>query len=206
MRRWSSIWLFFALVFIVPATVFGIVLWYQKNMSKLPVYYSSVDRNYREISFTNQNKKVITISDWDGKIVVADFFFTHCGSICPKMSRSMLEVQRTFRHDDKISLNSFSVDPERDSASQLKVYGDGLGIDDFNWNLLTGDKKEIYRLARNAFRVVVTDGDGGPSDFIHTEKLVLLDKEKRVRGYYDGTSPQDVKQLIKDIKKLRYEN
>jgi protein SCO1/2 len=81
-----------------------------------------------------------------------------------------------------------------------------MGVDESNWELLTGNKKEIYKLARNGFMIVATDGDGGPNDFIHSEKLVLVDKQKRIRGYYDGTSGREVDQLIEDIKKLKNED
>ena len=102
-------------------------------------------------------------------------------------------------------LSSFTVDPVSDSISVLQNYAMKYGVSADQWQLLTGDKKQIYRLARNSFRVVATDGDGGPGDFIHSEKLILLDKEQRIRGYYDGTSQKEVNKLIRDIKKLRNE-
>ena len=114
-------------------------------------------------------------------------------------------VNEEFKNDNSILLNSFSVDPERDSATQLKTYADRFGIVTAKWDLLTGDKREIYKLARNSFMIVATDGDGGPNDFIHSERLVLIDAQKRIRGYYDGTSDKEVKQLVNDIKKLKHE-
>jgi protein SCO1/2 len=98
------------------------------------------------------------------------------------------------------------VDPERDNPGVLKNYAQRMKIETGNWDLLTGTKKDIYRMARNSFLAVATDGDGGPEDFIHSEKLVLIDKQKRIRGFYTGTSDQEVKQLIIDIKKLLHEN
>lgn len=206
MRKLSSIWIFLAMVLVVPVTAFAIVTWYEKRIRKLPVYYSAIDRIYRDYQFTNQDNKKITLQDWDNKIVVVDFFFTHCVTICPKLTANLSKVQEAFKDDESVFINSFSVDPERDSASQLKNYGAGHSVDEDKWNLLTGDKKDIYRLARNSFRVIVTDGDGGPADFIHTERLVLVDKQKRIRGYYDGTDEKEVKQLIRDIKKLKNEH
>ena len=91
-------------------------------------------------------------------------------------------------------------------AAQIKKYADNFAINTTNWNLLTGDKREIYKLARNSFMLVATDGDGGPEDFIHSEKLVLIDKQKRIRGYYDGTGNKEAGQLINDIKKLKHED
>lgn len=205
MRKQSSIWFFVALVFIVPATAFAIVNWYEKKIKKLPVYYSIVDENYKQYRFFNQENKEVSLDNMDGKIAVVDFFFTHCVTICPKLTSNLYKVQEAFAKDPTIIINSFTVDPERDSVGQLVEYGKGYKVDPFNWNLLTGNKKDIYRLARNSFRVVVTDGDGGPEDFIHTEKLALVDRKKRVRGYYDGTSEKEVKQLISDIKRLKNE-
>jgi len=121
------------------------------------------------------------------------------------MTNSLKKVQQAFK-EDEILIRSFSVDPERDSVAQLRKYAGQFGINTSNWELLTGDKKEIYKFARNGFMIVATDGDGGPNDFIHSEKLVLIDKQKRIRGYYDGTSGNQVKQLIADIKKLKHEN
>jgi protein SCO1/2 len=206
MRKRTSIWIFIAIVLVVPFTAFALVTWYEKKLRKLPVYYSAIDRLYNTYQFTNQENKKITFRDWDNKIVVVDFFFTHCVTICPKLTTNLAKIQDAYKDDESVVINSFSVDPERDSASQLKKYGIGYSVDEDKWNLLTGDKKDIYRLARNSFRVVVTDGDGGPTDFIHTERLVLVDKQKRIRGYYDGTDEKEVKQLIRDIKKLKNEN
>ncbi len=153
----------------------------------------------------NQAGDPVSITDWNNKIVVANFFFTHCPVICPTMTKNLVKVQNQF-NEDEILINSFSIDPVRDSAEQLKQFSERYGIESKNWNLLTGDKQEIYRLARKSFLVVATDGDGGPNDFIHSEKLVLIDKQRRIRGFYTGTEKSDVDQLIIDIKKLKNEN
>ena len=122
------------------------------------------------------------------------------------MTKSLIRIQEAFKTDAEILISSFTVDPERDSSAQLKKYARQYNVDTRNWNLLTGDKKEIYKLARNSFMLVATDGDGGPDDFIHSESLVLIDKQKKIRGYYNGTSNDEVNQLIIDIKKLKHEN
>ena len=205
MMGWKySIWLFVVLVVVVPLTAFGIINWYESNMQKLPVYGNNINQL---ISFkmNNQQGKNITNKNWEGKIVVANFFFTHCPVICPKMTRNLKEVQESFIDDDQVLINSFSVDPGRDSVQRLLTYASQFGIKTDNWNLLTGDKKDIYRLARKSFLVVATDGDGGENDFIHSDKVILLDFNKRIRGYYDGTNTNEMKQLIKDIKKLKEE-
>ncbi|RYG29073.1 MAG: SCO family protein, partial [Chitinophagaceae bacterium] len=138
------------------------------------------------------------------KIVVVDFFFTHCAAICPRMTAGVKQVQQAFSKDE-LHIASISVDPERDSVGRLRWYQEKFSIDPANWELLTGDKKEIYKMARNSFMVVATDGDGGPADFIHSEKLVLVDKQKRIRGYYNGTDEKEVRALIADIQKLKNE-
>ncbi len=205
MRSRSTIWLFALVVFILPLSAFAIFNWYEKKVQRLPVL---VSKEHRIASFNllTQDDRSMTLSDLDNKIIVADFFFTHCPAICPEMVKHMKQVQQEFITDKNIALISFSVDPDNDSTKRLKEYCIQRGISNDNWSFLTGDKKDIYKLARNSFKIVATDGDGGPGDFIHSEKLVLLDKQKRIRGYYDGTSDKETGQLINDIKKLKHEN
>lgn len=194
------------LVFIIPLTAFAIMSWYEKKIEKLPVIGKSKSHQISNFSLTNQDGRIVTTGDWDGKIVIADFFFTHCPSICPKMTKNMKQLQDIYKDEEEIQLASFSVDPERDSSNRLKEYARSYGIENNKWDLLTGDKREIYKLARNSFMIIATDGDGGPADFIHSEKFILLDKAKRIRGYYDGTSGRDMTQLRNDIKKLKHED
>jgi protein SCO1/2 len=206
MKKQSSISLFILLVFAVPFTAYALLNLYQKKAGQLPVFGESKNHRISNFHLTNQEGKQISVAEWDNKIVVADFFFTHCPTICPKMTMSLKKIQEQYNAGTEIFLQSFTVDPERDSAVQLEKYCNQYKIDNSNWSLATGDKKEIYKLARNSFMIVATDGDGGPNDFIHSEKLVLVDKQKRIRGYYDGTSDKEVNQLINDIKKLQNEN
>jgi protein SCO1/2 len=205
-RHAPTIW-FVLMVFVLPFSAYGIYSLVKKGRA-LPVYGNvepGTDHRVGDFSMTDQQGRVVTQEIWKDRIVVADFFFTHCSTICPKMTKSLKRVQDAFSNDEGIVITSFTVDPERDSSEQLDHYGKRYGVNDKHWELLTGDKKEIYRLARNGFRVVATDGDGGPGDFIHSEKLVLLDRQRRIRGYYDGTNEKEVNQLIRDIKKLRNE-
>jgi protein SCO1/2 len=204
MKKQPAIWLFVLMVFIIPLAVFGLYQWYGRHWQPLPVLKEGMQ--VRVKGLTTQHGTPFSEMDWSGKIVVADFFFTRCPTICPKMTAGMKQVQQAFAKDEPgIVLSSFSVDPERDSAQALVAYCRRMKIDDRNWFFLTGSKKEIYRLARNGFGIVATDGDGGPADFIHSEKLVLLDSRQRIRGYYDGTSESETQKLIDDIKKLRNE-
>ncbi len=196
--------LFVLMVFIVPLVAWALMNVYEKRIKALPVL-GPKEHRAGDFLLINQDGKLKGIKDWDNKMVVVDFFFTHCPVICPKMTANLKKVSEVFRNDSSILINSFSVDPVRDSVPQLKQYAGRFGLPASNWDLLTGDKRNIYKLARNSFMVVATDGDGGPGDFIHSEKLVLVDQQKRIRGYYDGTDSQEVQQLIIDIKKLKNE-
>ncbi|MGY8933515.1 MAG: SCO family protein [Flavobacteriales bacterium] len=159
-----------------------------------------------DFSLINQNGKTITQEDYKDKIYVADFFFTTCQTICPIMTDNMLEVQNKLKNDSTIMLLSHSVTPEIDSVAQLKKYALKKGVDATKWNLVTGEKKEIYKLARKSYLAVKTDGNGDEYDMIHTENFILVDKKKRIRGFYDGTDDLDIEQLLKDIEILKREN
>jgi protein SCO1/2 len=156
-------------------------------------------------SLTNQNGLTVTEKDYINKIYVADFFFTTCPSICPKMTANMGLIQENIKTDNQVLLLSFSVTPEIDSVQQLKSYAIEKGVIDSKWNLLTGNKKEIYELARKSYLAVKTDGDGGEHDMIHTENFILVDPEKRIRGFYDGTDINAMDELLSDIKVLQME-
>ena len=205
MKKNSSIWLFILIVLAIPVAAYALITVYESNAGSLPVLGKTKDHRIEDFDLLNQDGEKKGTINWKNKIVVTDFFFTYCPSICPKMTNSMKVVQDAFKNDEQVHLNSISIDPERDSAARLKQYADLYNIDTKNWDLLTGSKKVIYKMARNSFMIVATDGDGGADDFIHSEKLVLTDSKKRIRGYYDGTSSDEVKQLIKDIKKLKHE-
>ena len=151
----------------------------------------------------NQNGIETSLSDSENKIIVANFFFSHCPSICPKMFNNLKRVQ-AYAEIDNLQINSFTVDPLRDSVQRLRTFARLYEIKG-DWNLLTGDKIELYRLARKSFLITATDGDGGENDFIHSDLLVLIDTHKRIRGYYNGTDIEAVNKLIKDIEKLAKE-
>jgi protein SCO1/2 len=154
---------------------------------------------------TNQNGEIITQKEYEDKIYIADFFFTTCPTICPKMTQNMVNIQAQILDDPQVKLLSFSVTPKIDSVAQLKRYAIEKGVLDRKWNLLTGDKKEIYALARKSFLAVKEDGDGGAFDMIHTENFILVDPEKRIRGFYDGTDPIAMDELMEDIAILKQE-
>lgn len=156
-----------------------------------------------DFSLVNQNGSTITQEDYKDKIYVADFFFTTCPTICPIMTKNMALVQEQILDDDDVLLLSHSVTPVIDSVSQLKKYALEKGVIDRKWNLVTGDKKQIYQLARKSYMAVKDDGDGGPFDMIHTENFILVDKQRRIRGTYDGTNPEEIEELLEDLAILK---
>jgi len=150
----------------------------------------------------DQNGKTVTQQNFKNKIYIADFFFTRCATICPIMSNNMSLIQQKFKNNPQIKLISHSVTPVMDSVPVLKAYANHHGAITNKWFITTGSKKEIYNLARKNYFAVLDEGDGGLQDFIHTEQFVLIDTQKRIRGFYDGTNIKDVMQLIEDIKLL----
>ncbi len=163
------------------------------------VQYVSKYHTIADFSFTNQNGKTITQKDYEGKIYVADFFFTTCQTICPKMTTNMVEVQKAFAKNQKVMLLSYSVLPDQDSVPVLKKYALEKGVIDGKWNLVTGDKKAIYGIARKSYLAVKTSNIAEMYDMVHTENFVLVDTKKRIRGFYDGTNKEEIQRLIEDI-------
>ena len=158
-----------------------------------------------DFQLVDQNGDTITQNTYKNKIYVADFFFTTCQSICPKMSSNMQILQEKYKNDGDIMLLSHSVTPVEDSIPVLRRYADEMKVIDSVWHLCTADKKQIYDLARKSYFAVLDKGDGGKQDFIHTENFILVDKKRRIRGFYDGTDKKDIDLLIKDIAILRKE-
>jgi len=167
------------------------------------LHYQKKKAQIADFRLINQNGDTITQNDYKDKIYVADFFFTTCPSICPIMTKNMAQIQASILEDDEVMLLSHSVTPKIDSVPQLKKYALKKGVIDEKWNLVTGDKKQIYELARKSYLAAKTDGDGGPYDMIHTENFVLVDKERRIRGFYDGTNEEEVEKLLDDLKILK---
>ena len=160
---------------------------------------------YHKISdfkLTNQNGKEITQANYKDKIYVADFFFTTCQDICPVMTKNMYQLQEELKNDNEILLLSHTVIPEFDTVEKLKEYAVENNIDDSKWNLVTGDKKQIYELARKSY-LAVEDSDFNEFDMIHTENFMPIDKEKQIRGFYDGTNSEEINRLLKDIEILK---
>ncbi len=207
-------------LFILSVVIISVIYSILKPEPRLPVYQPDmvnaelVDttvqyvRKYHKISdfeLLNQNADTITGEDYDDHIYVADFFFTTCLDICPIMTDNMLRIQEKIKNDPEVLLISHTVFPVADSVPVLKKYALEKGVIDSKWNLVTGDKKQIYDLARKSYLVSKTTGDGGPYDMIHTENFVLVDKTKRIRGFYDGTDSKAIDDLLEDIEILKAE-
>ena len=169
------------------------------------IQYQKKYHKIADFALLNQNGKTITQNDYKDKIYVADFFFTTCQTICPIMTNHMVKIQKEILNDDDVMLLSHSVTPEIDSVAQLKRYAIKKGVNDKKWNLVTGDKEEIYNLARKSYLAVKDAEFGGPFDMVHTENFMLIDKKRQIRGFYDGTNEEDIDKLLSDISILKEE-
>ena len=175
-----------------------------EEMVDSTIQYKKKYHKIADFSLTNQNGETITQNNYKDKIYIADFFFTTCPTICPIMTDHMYKIQQELINDNEVMLLSHSVTPKIDSVAQLKKYALKKGVNDKKWNLVTGNKKQIYELARKSYLAVKTDGNGDKYDMIHTENFMLVDKKRQVRGFYDGTNPEAIEQLLKDIKTLKH--
>ncbi|MDB4121304.1 SCO family protein [bacterium] len=211
----------FAIVFGVISIIIIAIIYNTLNVYQpLPIYQPTMvstelvdstiqhQKKYHKIadfSLTNQNGKTITQNTYKDKIYVADFFFTTCQTICPIMTDHMVVIQKEIIDDPDVMLLSHSVTPEIDNVAQLKRYAEKKAVNAKKWNLVTGDKKEIYKLARKSYLAVKDNGDGGPFDMVHTENFMLIDKKSQIRGFYDGTNLEDIDRLLDDIQILKEE-
>ena len=210
----KAYWKFFVLIAIVSVII--IVLFYRalSPQKTLKIYspadvnpemvdslieHVSINHRIADWSFINQNGKTITHQDYEGKIYVADFFFTTCPSICPIMTDNMVWLQSQIKDLKDVKLLSHSVTPDVDTPEVLKAYAVEKGVDDSIWNLVTGDKKDIFYIARQSYLAVKTGDVSELYDMVHTENFILVDKKRRIRGFYDGTNEEDMKRLLEDI-------
>ena len=222
-------WLAFCIAIVLPVAGYLIADSYSKDAVHMPrrYYYDSVitkvksgkeitDTVWHKVSnlaLTNQLGHQVSLDDLEGHIIVADFFFTHCPSICPALTRNMKRLQDALKlKDDRKRIDttfvhfiSFTVDPERDTVAALRKYGDQFGVNPDVWWLLTGPKKSIYDFSINELKLGLVDGKGVDTAFIHTPKFVLLDKYRVVRGYYNGLDSADMVKLSEDIVFLQLE-
>ncbi|MFT6747378.1 MAG: protein SCO1/2 [Glaciecola sp.] len=166
---------------------------------------STEDHFIGNFQLTNQDGEMITPLTFKNKIYVANFIFTTCPKMCPLMTSNLKTVYESFNNDPEVSFLSHSVTPVEDSVPVLKAFANKYGIEGNQWHFVTGDKKHIYDLARKNYFAATSLGDGGDHDFVHTENFVLVDTKKRIRGIYDGTSFDQIDQLIEDINTLKKE-
>ena len=222
----------FALVLaiIIPVVCYYIVKWTSDDAINMPRRYymdsvitktidgktttDTIWHKVDNISLVNQLGDTVSLHDIQNRVIVADFFFTRCPSICPALTRNMARLQQSFSHYNEgrrvidssiVNFLSFSIDPERDSVEALKKYADKFGVDHDNWWMLTGPKKTIYDFAFNEMKLGLQDGEGVDTSFIHSQKMVLMDKDYVVRGYYDGLDTMALKLLARDIALLMLE-
>ena len=201
---------FFAIFFTSVAIAY---VMYFRPEDDLPIYQPSQlnpalvdlsamrEENHRILDFNlvNHLGDTVTLADVQGQILVVDFFFTRCATICPLMTKNLKRIHDRLPADAPVQLLSHSVTPEADSVSVLKAYADKHEADPGRWWFLTGPKDDIYTLARKSYFACLDEGDGGYQDFVHTENVVLVDAQGRLRGFYDGTSQEDITQLFSDL-------
>ena len=164
---------------------------------------NSTAHHIGKFELVDQQGRIITEKSLHNKIYVADFFFTTCPSICPDMSAQMKRIHEKFLEDKEVMLVSHTVMPETDTPEVLADYASLYGASPDKWLFLTGDKEKIYELARQSYFAVTSTGNGDEHDFIHTENFILIDKEKRIRGFYDGTDEKDIDRLMSEIEILK---
>ncbi len=176
------------------------------KMEKGKKINDTVWHKVRPFKLKNQFGKEVGLEDWGGKIIIADFFFTSCPSICPKLTRNMKKLQTAFKKTDSlVRFVSFTVDPVRDTVQALKAYGDKFGIDHDTWFMLTGDRNELYDIALNEFKASIASNGNIDTGFIHTDRFFLLDRDRVVRGWYSGLDSVNLDKLIKDVVLLNME-
>ena len=210
--RWQFLGILFAIL-ILPSLVYLLLITGKNRFKPLPIIgerevAANGDTIYHTIPpfrFQNQEGKFITDTFYNGKIYVADFFFTSCGTICPKMSGSLQRIQEKFKAQRDLKLASFTVDPERDSVPALKSYAKRYMVNPRKWNLLTGKKEDLYKLGVNGFLLPAQEDALDPEGFLHSEMCVLIDKQKRIRSMRDATDPAQVDTLIDEIMVLLQE-
>jgi protein SCO1/2 len=213
LNKWNALLISIAVALIVYVFYFFDT---KKPIRLLPIFgpksyeatKGKTDTTFHTISdfhFVNQDGKQISQADFANAIYVTDFFFTTCHSICPIMSTEMERLYNKFKGNKEVMFLSHTVDPEIDTVEQLKRYAVKHNADARQWMFVTGQKVALYAIARTSYMLDAQQGDGGPGDFIHTQNFALIDKDKRIRGYYDGTDSIEINKLEKDIELLLQE-
>ncbi|MGD1894764.1 MAG: SCO family protein [Cyclobacteriaceae bacterium] len=155
-----------------------------------------------DFAFVNQDSTLVTPNTFDGKVYVTDFFFTSCPTICPVMKKEMLRVYEEFEDNNEVAILSHTIDPEYDTVGLLHDYAERLGVSSDKWHFVTGDKQAIYDMGLKSYMVTAMEDEEAPGGFIHSGAFILVDKDLRIRGMYDGTVPEQVNVLMNDIRRL----
>jgi len=184
----------------------------KEEVAKLPIFgereVNNGDTVYHTIdtfAFVDQDSVLVTNQTFAGKIYVADFFFTSCRTICPIMKTQMLRVYDSIQNDPDVLLLSHTIDPEYDTVGLLHDYAERLGVKRDRWHFVTGNKDDIYKIAQTSYFATAMEDKAEPDGFIHSGAFLLIDKQRRIRGKYDGTKEEDVNRLLKDIRTLEHE-
>jgi protein SCO1 len=204
------------LILLLPAAIYFILTTGKHNMLSLPFYgerevestmlngeqvFDTIYHTLPDFSLVNHKEETVTINELQGNIVIANFFFTACPTICPKMTSGLVYVNDKLKDYPDILLISHTVDPENDTPEVLSEYAQRVKAKD-NWQFLTGNKEDIYKLAVNGYLLSASEDVLAPGGFLHSELVVLLDREQRIRGFYDGTNLQELNRLIDEVKVL----
>ena len=214
MKSYTKVGLLITLL-IIPALVFVFLKVFAKNHFSIPIYYAmdsvKTDNGFKvtkahtipSFSLVSQEGEVVKSEQFIGSIKVVDFFFTRCPGICPKMSNQLSRVQEVFADEKDLKILSISVDPVYDVPDTLKLYSQKYKALSQKWFFLTGTKDSIYTLAQKGFFITAMEDKNHPVDFIHSDKVVLVDKKGWIRGYYNGTDKKDIDRLIDEIRVLK---
>ncbi|MVN21141.1 SCO family protein [Mucilaginibacter arboris] len=208
------------LILIVPGFLYYLLQAKGKNRYKpLPVYgpkqvaktfhkvrgqviYDTIYHQIPDFKLYDQENKLITQKNFEGKILLVNFFFTQCPTLCKEINKNVADLATAYKKNNILKFVSITVDPATDNASVLKKYATSLKADENQWKFLTGDTSTIYPLSRNGFLVTAVNGNNNPENFVYSEKLILVDQDRRIRGYYNGTSVNEMTKLNDEIKVL----
>lgn len=199
--------------YLISILIMAISLWLagcqnQKTCQPLPILGErnvidgdTVYMTIPDFSFIGQDSQIVTNATFGNRIYVADFFFISCPTICPKVKKQMLRVYEAFKNDDRVMFLSHSIDVRHDTVPRLKAFSEGLGVDGSRWIFVTGDEGAIFDIAGDYYSIAVQD-ENAPGGFDHSGRIILVDKDRRVRGFCDGTDPASVDLFMKSIKCL----
>ena len=162
----------------------------------------TIPHRIADFRFVNQDSTIVTNASFKDQIYIANFFFISCPSICPEMSKQMYRIYEKFKENEQVGLLSHTIDPNYDTVAALANYANLLGVSSEKWQFVTGDKEQIYDIGETSYMVVANEDDNAPGGFIHSSAFLLIDKERQVRGVYDGTVSSQIDLLMRDINKL----